>query len=144
MRHWLVGLLLLVTSTVSISDARGLSVLRLAPTDDEITKQLVGKWAFDEVGQQGLKVKGTAHYKKDGTFEGEATIGTNEKPVKVALSGTWKVAEGVITSTVTKSSLPVVIAKGFNYKFQVIAIDDDSLKYKNEADKEVVRMRLKE
>ncbi len=144
MHRWIVGLLLLTISTTLVSSSSGFDEPPAAPTDAEISKHLVGKWAVDEVGEQKLKVKGTAHYKKDGTFEGAATIGNGESPAKIAISGTWKVADGVITSTVTKSSLSVVIAQGRVYKDQVLAIDEKAIKYKTEAGTDRVRLRLAE
>jgi hypothetical protein len=54
------------------------------------------------------------------------------------------VDKGVIVSTVTKSSLPALIAKGASYKFRVISITEEVLVYKNQADKEIVRKRQKE
>lgn len=141
MWHWFLGSLFVV-STVLACEANGFEDTASAPTDTEISKHIVGKWAFDEVGELGLQIKGTANYNKDGTFAGEATIVTSERLVKIVLSGTWKVADGVIASTVTKSSMPAVIGTGCTYKFQVVAIDERSLKYKNEADKEIVRMRV--
>ncbi|MCE9566834.1 MAG: hypothetical protein K8U57_32920 [Planctomycetes bacterium] len=131
-------------SMVLVSEASSFGGLPDVPMDEEITTHIIGKWAIDEVGELGLKVKGTAHYHKDGTFDGQAVIGTGDDPAKIKLTGTWKVAKGVIVSTVTKSSLPAVIAKGVTYRFQVISIDDEMLRYKNEADKEVVRKRQKE
>jgi hypothetical protein len=145
MRNGIVRTLSLGISILSVACVCGGDNPPAVPTDAEVTKQLVGKWAIEEVSEQGnLKINGTAQYKKDGTFEGQATIGSGEMPAKIALSGTWKVIDGVIVSSITRSSLPVIIAKGFTSKHQVISIDEKSLKFKTETGKGIVRMRLKD
>jgi len=143
MRNGVVGIFL-VGAMVLLCEASSFGAPPDVPVDEEITKRVVGKWVIDEVSELGLKVKGTANYQKDGTFVGQAVIGTGDDPAKLKLTGTWKVEKGVIVSIITKSSIPAVVAKGASYRFRVISIDEVMLKYKNEADKEVTRMRHKE
>jgi hypothetical protein len=114
------------------------------PSDEEITKLLVGKWIIDEGdGKTEPKAKGTVNYKKDGTVELEATVDIG-KELKISLSGTWKVSEGVIIATVKKTNVPDIIKEGLVSKDKVISIDDKVLKYKDEMDKEKTHKRAKE
>jgi hypothetical protein len=115
------------------------------PTDSEITKLIVGKWAVDEGGDNEPKIKGTMHYKKDGTVEANATIEIGKNPpLKVTVSGTWKAMDGVIVATVTKTNVPDLIKEGFVSKDTVISIDDKEFKYKSEQGKERTEKRIKE
>jgi hypothetical protein len=114
-------------------------------TDEEITKRIVGKWAVDEGdGKAEPKIKGTMTYKKDGKVDAEATIEVGKNSVKVSLSGTWKVSDGVITSTVTKTNVPDLIKEGFVSKDKVISINDKEYKYKDEKDNEKTQKRVKD
>jgi hypothetical protein len=79
----------------------------------------------------------------DGTLDAEAVIGEGDKSFKVVLSGTWKVSEGVIIGTVTKTNVPDLIVEGFVTKDQVVSLDDKLLTYKTENGKENSRKRIK-
>ncbi|MBA4190731.1 MAG: hypothetical protein C0467_22325 [Planctomycetaceae bacterium] len=144
MHNLITGAIFLTASLLFVELCHGADDAPKKLDDAEITKHLVGKWAVDEVGDHGLKVRGTAHFKKDGTFEAEATIGDGEKPVKLSLSGTWKVSDGVIVSTVTKSSSPAIVAQGRVTKNHVISIGERTIKHKSEMGKECIRTRIKE
>jgi hypothetical protein len=62
----------------------------------------------------------------------------------VAISGTWKVADGVVTETVTKSNVPDLIKEGLVSKDKVISVDDKEYKYKDEMGKEKSHKRKKD
>ncbi len=113
-------------------------------TDEQISKLLVGKWAAEEGGEKGPKVKGTTYYKKDGTYEAEGKITNGEKSLSITFSGTWKVVDGMIVGRMTKSYIPELLKEGKVYKDQVLSIDDKILKFKTEDGKESVRKRIKE
>lgn len=113
-------------------------------TDAEISKLLIGKWVVEDGTEKGPRIKGTNHYKEDGVLDTEATIEANGKTIKVTLSGNWKVKDGIIVATVTKTSTPELIKEGHVSKDQVISIDDKMLKYKSEKGKESVRKRVKD
>lgn len=114
-------------------------------TDEEITKLLIGKWVIDEGdGKKEPKVKGVVHYKKDGTVEAEGTVEFGDNSLKISITGTWKVSEGVVTETVTKTNVPDVIKEGLVSKDKVISIDDKTYKYKDDAGKEKTHKRMKD
>ena len=113
-------------------------------TDAEISKLLVGKWTVEDSNDKGLKIKLTVKYAKDGTFETEATLTAGEKSLNLMLSGTWKVTDGMIIATVTKTGAPDLFKEGHVSKDQVLAIDEKTIKYKTEKGKEVVYKRAKE
>jgi hypothetical protein len=114
------------------------------PSDSEIKKLLIGKWGVDE-NENGVKIKGVENYKDDGTIEAEATIDDGKNPpLKIVLSGTWKLMDGVIVSTVTKTNVPKVIPEGFVSKDTVLKISDKELTVKSEMGKEKTQKRVSE
>jgi hypothetical protein len=144
MCNWVVGIFILLASGTLTGLASGRVDPPKKQTDAEISKFLVGKWVVDEGGDKGPKIKGTEHYKKDGTIEAEATIDDGNTPLKITVSGTWKVMDGAVIATVTKSSAPDLIKVGLVSKDQVISIDDKEYKYKSEGGQEKTQKRLKE
>jgi hypothetical protein len=114
-------------------------------TDEEIGKLLVGKWIIDEGdGQKEPKIKGSLTYKKDGTVDLEASLDIGKDSFKIALSGTWKVKEGVIVATVTKTNNPDLVKEGVVSKDKVISVTDKELKYTDEMGKEKLHKRMKD
>jgi hypothetical protein len=114
-------------------------------TDEEISKLLIGKWIVDEGdGQKEPKIKGSVNYKKDSTVVVEATIDFGKDNLKVFLEGTWKVKDGVITATVTKTSHPELIKEGHISKDKLISVSDKELKYTDEMGKEKLHKRTKD
>jgi hypothetical protein len=114
-------------------------------TDEEINKLLVGKWIIDEGdGQKEPKIKGSVTYKKDGTVDLEATLDIAKDSFKIALSGTWKVKDGAIIATVTKTSNPDLVKEGVVSKDKVVSVTDKELKYTDELGKEKSHKRMKD
>lgn len=130
--------LVIVCSLVSRVDGR-----EGKPSDEEINKLLVGKWSVEETNGN-VKIKGTSTYKKDGTLEGEATIDLGDQKIVLKVSGTWKVKDGVVTETVTKSNRPDIIKEGMTTKDTVVSINDKEYKIKSESGKETTAKRVKE
>jgi hypothetical protein len=64
--------------------------------------------------------------------------------LKIAVSGTWKVSDGVIIATVTKTNVPELIKEGIVTKDRVLSLDEKLLKLEAEDGKEQVRKRVKE
>lgn len=112
-------------------------------TDAEIKRLLVGKW-FEEIDDEGVKAKATSHYKKDGTFATDGTFDDGKKSLRIGASGTWKVSDGAIIRTVTKTSVPELINVGHVGKDQVLSIDDKVLKCKWENGRENMSTRVQE
>src|SRR3954470_16509025 len=92
------------------------------PTDAEITRLLVGTWhGADAV----TGVSGTISYAKDGTFVGEGSVPlTDTQKVEFRAEGTWKVTDGAIHFTITKSTRPGVAPVGIEVKEVVLGIDE--------------------
>lgn len=112
-------------------------------TDEEITKLLVGTWIIDET-EGGAKIKGTMIYKKDGTGDADVTIEAGNMTIKLTVSATWKVKDGVITEKVTKSNNPDIIKEGLESKDTIISVDSKEYKFKDEKDKERSYKRKKD
>jgi hypothetical protein len=114
-------------------------------TDEEIGKLLVGKWIIDEGdGQKEPKIKGSIVYKKDNTVNLEATLDFGKETLKIILEGTWKVKDGVIIATVTKTSHPEHIKEGHVSRDILISVTEKELKYKDEMGKEKLHKRTKD
>jgi hypothetical protein len=140
-----VGVFILFTASTLIGSVSAREDPPKKQTDEEISKLLVGKWIVDEGdGKTEPKIKGSMNYKKDGTVDAEATIEAGQTTLKITLSGTWKVKDGVLIATVTKTSAPDVIKEGLVSKDTVISIDDKVLKYKEMSGKEKSQKRMKE
>ena len=144
MRTRVVGLLLLLALGAWVDGVAGRGDPPKGLTDAEISRRLVGKWAAEEGVEGGPKVRGTTRYKDDGTLEAEGTVEAGGKSLTIRLSGTWKVADGMIIATVTKTSAPDLLPEGHVSKDRVLSIDEKALRYKTETGKESVRRRVKE
>jgi hypothetical protein len=145
MRLALFGICCFVAALIPAGNTVAVADPPKKQTDEEINKLLVGKWIVDEGdGQKEPKIKGVVQYKKDGTVEAEATVEIKNETVKVVISGTWKVADGVVTETVTKSNVPELIKEGLVTKDKVISVDDKEYKYKDDMGKEKSHKRKKD
>jgi hypothetical protein len=109
MRNWVVGSIILSTPMALIGWANAHADTQRKLTDAEISKLLVGKWAVEEGDEKGPKIKGLNHYKKNGTLDATGTLTVGEKSLKIVLSRTWKVSDGLIIARVTKSNVPELI-----------------------------------
>jgi hypothetical protein len=128
-------LLALTTAVVAADPQQG------KPSDAEIKRLIVGKWAQEIDGDNGIKVKGTTTYRRDGTFTGEAAFSVAGQTIRIALEGTWKVQDGVISETVEKSNSPAV-SKGQVQKDHVLSISQRTLERKDEQGKRTVQTRV--
>jgi hypothetical protein len=139
-----MGMLLAFGMCLLVGAANGRDDTPKKLTDEQISKLLVGKWLVDLEEGNGVKIKGSTTYKKDGAVDAEATIQLGDKTIKMNVSGTWKVKDGTIISTVTKTSNPDIIKEGLITKDKVVSIDDKSLKYTSEDGKEREEKRAKD
>jgi hypothetical protein len=111
-------------------------------SDAEITKLVVGKW-YEERKGEGMELKGTTTYRKDGTFSGEATLKLRDESHKVSVTGTWKVADGSLIETVEACD-PPILKKGHVSTDQVLAVTAKALKLKEKSGKEMIKTRIAE
>ena len=113
------------------------------PTEPEAQgdKYVVGKWAQEIKTEQGLTIKGTTSYKQDGTFAGDATLSLGGQNIRIAIEGTWKVADGVIAETIEKSNFQGV-PQGHVSKDTVLSISQKTLERKDEQGKRSVQTRV--
>jgi hypothetical protein len=126
--HWFAVLILFSSAMLSCStSARQDIPNRLS--DAEISKALVGKWS-EEITEDGGKLTGTIHYMEDGTLKGEFTMVAGGLSRDVTFSGTWKVSDGVLITTNTKTSAPDVLKVGVS-KDPVLSIDEEVFRYKD-------------
>ena len=111
-------------------------------SDAEIRKLAVGKWYQEEALPNGIKAKGTTTYKQDGTFEGSATAEFQGQTVRVRVSGTWTVENGMLTETI-KESDPATMPKDKSTD-KILSISKTQLKRKNDKGKVIEQKRLKD
>jgi hypothetical protein len=111
-------------------------------SDAEIKKLAVGKWSQEETHPNGIKAKGTTTYKQDGTFEGSAVAEFQGQTVRVRVSGTWKVENGMLTETIKKTD-PASMPKETSTD-KVLSISKTLLKRKTEKGKVIEQKRVKD
>lgn len=114
------------------------------PTDDDITRLLVGKW--EGVSEDA---EGTIEYRKDGTYAAAGKVRAgSDKEVEVRVEGKWSVKDGEVTMEITKSSHPGLAPPGAKPTELVIAIGDKAMRVKSRLDKgkdkERERKRIKD
>ncbi len=107
--------------------------------DAQITELLVGKWAIDF-----QLMKGSHHYTKDGSFYVDASIKDLDKWLQLSMAGTWKVSDGVLIETITKTNMPELLKVGHVSRARVVFIDQSTLRFRGDDGKEIVRQRVKD
>ena len=137
-----IGVLLVIIGSALAARADDGKGNEKKPSDAEITRLLVGKW---EGADPATGVTGTIRYAKDGTFTGDGTVSLpgNEK-IEFHAEGTWKVSDGAILFTITKSTRPGVAPVGIEVKEVVQAIDEKTVRYTRGLGKIKERKRVKE
>jgi pimeloyl-ACP methyl ester carboxylesterase len=131
-----------ITQRAGLPRPRGAAAEKLRKTttpDAEIARLLVGKWSGEQA-PPGLRVGTITCYRPDGTFDAEATIRARGKVLKVTLSGTWEVSDGVVLQKLTKSSDPR-IPLGQDSRMDVLSIDARAFA-RREDGKDLVETRL--
>lgn len=100
-------------------------------SDADIAKLLVGTWSMEsETKTDAGKFKTTwvYQYNKDGTFKSEVTTVLEDLKRKESFAGKWKVAEGILQTTLTVVPPSIKKAKvGDKGKERVVAIGDTML-----------------
>jgi hypothetical protein len=140
MRHRTLAAMVLTVSVVLTASAPAGDTPR--QSDAEIRKLAVGKWYQEESLPNGIKAKGTTTYKQDGTFEGSATAEFQGQTVRVRVSGTWAVDNGMLTETI-KESDPATMPKDKSTD-KILSISKTQLKRKNDKGKVIEQKRLKD
>src|SRR5437870_12782441 len=69
------------------------------PTDAEISKLVVGKWKQDRKIKE-TEIKATDDFFKDGTCKSQGTLKRGDEIIKVAMTGTWKISDGLLIQVI--------------------------------------------
>lgn len=111
-------------------------------SDAEIARLLIGKWqGSDPV----TGVTGTLLYLKDGTFKGEGTVTLADgDKIRFQAEGKWKVSEGALYFTITKSTRPGVAPVGIEVKETIHALNETVVRYTRGLGKVKERTRVKD
>src|SRR5262245_19624372 len=75
------------------------------PTEGVIAKLIVGKW-FQEEAVNGVTIKSTTTYHKDGVLSGEAVLTKGGRSLYISIKGTWRVEGSKLIEVVEKVTPP--------------------------------------
>lgn len=112
------------------------------PADAEIEKLLVGKWVQEEM-MNGITIKATTTYEKDGKLSGEATINAGDRMIKIVVLGSWKMTMGKLTETIDRSEPPTIPA-GKTSTDELLEINKKICRYRAEDGTERTKTRVAE
>jgi hypothetical protein len=94
--------------------------------DASLFAAIIGCWT-DQRAAQGVTVRGLTCYHPDGKAEMTAEAKGGGVQLAVKASGTWRIANKKLISTVTESSLPQMMAPGTTTTDDIISISADRM-----------------
>ena len=118
----LITLLLLIISS---------TLYAKTDTPDSIYQSaIIGSWK--QVVKDGpVTINATMIYHVNGTLDSTATVEVPGKKMNISISGTWEIKDGVMITTVKKTSANAPIPAGHVSKDQIIELNDKTFKFKN-------------
>jgi len=99
------------------------------PTEAELAKLIVGKWAEEEV-VNGLTIKDTTTYQRGGVKTVEAVASKHGINLIISASGRWKVSGSKLTEILEKANPPRAIHTGQETTDEILEINDKIYRYK--------------
>lgn len=127
-------------ATLVLAAAAGLAAAGDKPSDGDIARLLVGKWASPAAAKEG---SGTIRYRDDGTYAAEGTTRAGGEDVRVSFEGIWKVSGGEVLMEITKSNSGLAPI-GTKLTETVKAIDGEVFRFVRGSGDERRRTRVKE
>jgi len=110
--------------------------------DSRIRQRLVGQWS-DVIQGDAVTVKSTDTYVSDGTFAVEGEIHPKDgTPFTVKVDGHWEVKNGVVISTVTRSSDVSLVPVGTITRDRVLLINSKEFHCVTEAGRLSKQLRI--
>lgn len=102
-----------------------------ADYDALIYEKLPGTWYETFLVNDGLTYVGAQTYHKNGNLEGVATYKNSLGAIVSTVSyvGIWSVTDGYLYEEVTSSSVPALLAVGYNQRTRVTSINNDAVGY---------------
>src|SRR5262245_12063291 len=98
------------------------------PTEAELAKLIVGKWAGEEM-INGLMIKSTTTYQRGGVMTVEAVATKHGISLIISASGKWKVSGSKLTEIWEKANPPRAISAGETTD-EILEINDKICRYK--------------
>jgi hypothetical protein len=99
------------------------------PTEAELAKLIVGKWAEEEM-INALMIKSTTTYQRGGVKTVEAVATKQGISLIISASGKWKVSGSKLTEIVEKANPPRAIHTGQETTDEILEINDKICRYK--------------
>jgi hypothetical protein len=107
------------------------------PSDETIRSQIPGAWISQET-LDGRPTTLTVKYRSDGTFGASALVTEGRYSLKLVLSGTWRVHNGILISRTEATGTPPRVTS-----HQVIAVSESMLVLRDRDGGIAVRRRAK-
>jgi hypothetical protein len=107
------------------------------PSDETIRSQIPGAWISQET-LDGQPTTLAVEYRSDGTFGASARVTKGRYSIKLVLTGTWRVHNGILISHTQATGAPPRVAA-----YEVIAVNESMLVLRDRDGSIVVKRRAK-
>jgi hypothetical protein len=107
------------------------------PSDETIRLQIPGAWISRET-LDGRPTALAVEYRPDGTFGASARVTKGRYSIKLVLTGTWRVHNGILISHTEATGAPPRVAA-----YEVIAVNESMLVLRDRDGSIVVKRRVK-
>ena len=107
------------------------------PSDETIRSQIPGAWISQET-LDGQPTMLTVEYRSDGTFGASVRMTEGSYSIKLVLTGTWRVHNGILISHTEATGAPPRDAA-----YEVVAVNESMLVLRDRDGSIVVRRRAK-
>lgn len=115
-------------------------LLQNGKSDAENAKLLVGTWVG--VHDENDFVKESQYtYFADGNFTSYAVFASPESDSKVEVDGAWKVENGFLIETISKSSDPEYPKVGDTFRDKIITLTEHAFHYESQSGREHARVK---
>jgi len=107
------------------------------PSDETIRSQIPGAWISQET-LDGQPTRLAVEYRPDGTFGASARVTKGHYSIKLVLTGTWRVHNGILISHTEATGAPPRVAA-----YEIIAVNESMLVLRDRDGSIVVKRRAK-
>jgi len=107
------------------------------PSDETIRSQIPGAWISQET-LDGRPTTLAVEYRPDGTFGASARVTKGRYSIKLVLTGTWRVHNGILIIHTEATGAPPRVAA-----YEVIAVNESMLVLRDRDGSIVVKRRAK-
>jgi hypothetical protein len=97
--------------------------------DVSLEQRLQHTWAFREAASNGVIIEGKTAYLPEGIMNLAGRVTQNGQSRPILASGTWRVKNGYLYYTITKSNVPSIIPNGFTSGDKIVRVTANELTY---------------